>query len=98
MTDNGTQMFIAAGANGYIYNNTDITLTCNTTNTSTTVTTAFTGAIWVGQPVSGSGIPASTTVASITNDTTFELSQAATATASGVTLAFTPFLEQITDL
>jgi hypothetical protein len=97
MVDNGTQMFIAADANGYIYNNTDITLTCNTTNTSTTVTTAFTGAIWVGQPVSGSGIPASTTVASITNDTTFVLSQAATATASGVTLAFTPFLEQITD-
>jgi hypothetical protein len=97
MVDNGTQMFIAADANGYIYNNTDITLTCNTTNTSTTVTTAFTGAIWVGQPVSGSGIPAGTTVASITNDTTFELSQAATATASGVTLAFTPFLEQITD-
>ena len=97
MVDNGIQMFIAAGANGYIYNNTDITLSCNTTNTSTTVTTAFTGNIWVGQPVSGAGIPASTTVASITNDTTFVLSQAATATASGVTLTFSPFLAQITD-
>jgi hypothetical protein len=97
MTDNGTQMFIAAGQYGYIYNNSDFTLACNTTNTSTTVVTSFTGAIWVGQPVSGSGIPAGTTVASITNDTTFELSQAATATATGVTLTFSPFLAQITD-
>ena len=97
MTDNGVQMFIAAGANGYIYNNTDVTLACDTTNTSTTVTTAFTGVIWVGQPVTGSGIPAGTTVASITNDTTFVLSQAATATASGVNLTFSPFLARITD-
>jgi len=97
MVDNGIQMFIAAGANGYIYNNTDVTLTCDTTNSSTTVETTFTGAIWVGQPVSGPGIPAGTTVASITDTDTFELSQAATATATGVTLAFTPFLAQITD-
>jgi len=97
MVDNGIQMFIAAGANGYIYNNTDVTLTCDTTNASTTVETTFTGAIWVGQPVSGPGIPAGTTVASITDVDTFELSQAATATATGVTLAFTPFLAQITD-
>jgi len=98
MVDNGIQMFIAANANGYIYNNTDITLTCNTTNTSTTVTTAFTGAIWVGQPVSGAGIPAGATVATIDpNGTTFTISAAATATATGVILAFTPFLAQITD-
>ena len=70
MTDNGTQMFIAAVQYGYIYNNTDITLVCSTTNTSTTVTTTFTGAIWVGQPVSGTGIPTGATVASITNATT----------------------------
>lgn len=97
MTDNGTQMFIAAVQYGYIYNNTDITLVCSTTNTSTTVTTTFTGAIWVGQPVSGTGIPTGATVASITNATTFELSAAATATNAAVTLAFTPFLTQITD-
>lgn len=97
MTDNGIQMFIADQQYGYIYNNTDITLTCDTTNASTTVETTFTGAIWVGQPVSGPGIPTATTVASITDTDTFELSQAATATATGVTLAFTPFLTQITD-
>ena len=97
MVDNGTQMFIADQQYGYIYNNTDITLTCSTTNTSTTVTTTSTGSIWVGQPVSGTGIPTSATVASITNATTFELSIAATATNASVTLAFTPFLTQITD-
>ena len=97
MVDNGVQMFIADQQYGYIYNNTDITLVCSTTNTSTTVTTTNTGSIWVGQPVSGTGIPTSATVASITNDTTFELSIAATATNASVTLAFTPFLTQITD-
>ena len=96
MVDNGIQMFIAAGANGYIYNNTDITLTCNTTNGSTTVVTAYTGALWVGQPVSGSGIQSGTVIASITDATHFEMSKTATATATGVTLAFTPFLTQIT--
>ena len=97
MVDNGIQMFIADQQYGYIYNNTDVTLTCSTTNTSTTVTTTNTGLIWVGQPVSGTGIPTSATVASITNATTFELSVAATATNASVTLAFTPFLTQITD-
>lgn len=97
MVDNGIQMFIAAGANGYIYNNTDITLVCDTTNGDATVTTTSTGSIWVGQPVSGAGIPTGAVVDSITDATTFELSANATATATGVTLAFTPFLEQITD-
>jgi hypothetical protein len=97
MVDNGTQLFIAAGANGYIYNDTDIELQCNTTNGDATVTTADTSSIWVGQPVSGPGIPIGATVLSITNSTTFELSANATATATGVTLAFTPFFSQITD-
>lgn len=97
MVDNGVQMFIADGQYGYIYNNSDFTLVCGTTNTSTTVTTSDTGSIWVGQPVSGTGIPASTTVASITDATHFELSAAATATNASVTLTFSPFLTQITD-
>ena len=97
MVDNGTQLFIAAGANGYIYNNSDFTLECNTTNGDATVTTTSTADIWVGQPVTGAGIPSSTTVASITNSTTFELSANATATATGVTLTFSPFFSQITD-
>jgi hypothetical protein len=96
MVDNGTQLFIAAGANGYIYNNTNVTLSCNTTNGSPTVTTADTSLIWVGLPVTGSGIPASTTVSSITDGTTFVLSANATATAT-VDLTFLPLFSDITD-
>jgi hypothetical protein len=99
MVDNGTQLFIAAGATGYIYNDSDFTLECDTTNASTTITTADTSLIWVGQPVSGPGIPVGATVATIsTNGTTFTISANATATAIGVTLTFSPFFSQITDL
>jgi hypothetical protein len=97
MVDNGIQLFIAAGANGYIYNNSDFTLAGDTTNGSANVTVADTSSIWVGQPVSGIGIPASTTVSSITNSTTFVLSANATATGTGVTLTFSPFFSDITD-
>jgi hypothetical protein len=98
MVDNGTQLFIAAGATGYIYNNSDFTLQCNTTNASTTVTTTDNSLIWVGQPVSGPNIPVGATVVSInTNGTTFVISANATATATGVTLTFSPFFTQITD-
>lgn len=96
MTDNGTQMFIAADQYGYIYNSSNFTLSCNTTNTSTTVTTADTSAIYVNQPVSGTGIPSGATVASITNGTTFVISAAATATNTGVTLTFSDFLTTLT--
>jgi hypothetical protein len=60
-----------------------------TTSASTTVTSAtaaFTSAD-VGRGISGAGIPAGTTIASVTNGTTVVLSAAATATAAGVTLA-----------
>jgi hypothetical protein len=96
MVDNGTQLFIAAGANGYIYNDTDVTLSCDTINGDATVTTADTSLIWVGLPVTGAGIPSSTTVLSITDGTTFELSANATATAT-VDLTFSPLFSIITD-
>jgi hypothetical protein len=62
--------------------------TCDTTNTDATVTMDSTAEIRAGMAVSGSGIPASTTVASVTNATTFELSAAATVTATNATLTF----------
>lgn len=62
-----------------------------TTSASTTVTlTAPNANIAVGQIVYGSGIPASTFVAGISG-TTLTLSQAATLSASGVTLGFGQF-------
>ena len=97
MVDNGTQLFIAAGANGYIYNNTSLTLTCDTTNGSPNITTADTSQLWVGLPVSGAGIPSGATISSITNATTFVISANATATATGVTLTISPLFSDITD-
>ena len=62
--------------------------TCDT-NSNTTVTMDSTALIGAGFGVSVPNIPAGTTVSSVTNSTTFVLSQAATATASNVTLTFT---------
>ena len=63
--------------------------TCDTTDTDATITMDSTADLLVGTGVSGTGIPADATVASITNSTTFELSANATATNSNQTLTFT---------
>ena len=65
--------------------------TCDTTNTSLTVTMDSTALVGVGFGVSGPGIPVGTTVATVNNGTTLTLAsgKAATATASNVTLTFT---------
>lgn len=58
------------------------------TNTDTSLTSATAAFVQddVGKPISGTGIPAATTIASVTNATTVVLSAATTATASGVTI------------
>jgi arylsulfatase A-like enzyme/phosphodiesterase/alkaline phosphatase D-like protein len=76
-------------------NRTAISLTSvATTSGSTTVTCASTAALWPGMLITGPNIAGSingtqtgnSTVASITNATTFVLSQAATGTGTGLTL------------
>lgn len=62
----------------------------NSTTTLTSATAAFVAAD-VGAKVTGTGIPAGTYIASVTNGTTVIMSQAATATASGVTVAITAY-------
>jgi len=62
--------------------------TCDTTNTSTSVTHDANAQIIAGLSVSGTGVPASTYIASITNSTTFVLSKAATASNSNQTFTF----------
>lgn len=59
-----------------------LVLGVTTVNTSITATTTSTTSMRVGMPVSGTGIPASTTVASIVDATTFTMSAAATASGS----------------
>ncbi len=62
------------------------TFSASTTSGSTTVTVASTANLAVGAPISGAGIPAGATIASITDANNFVISAAATATGSGVTL------------
>ncbi len=63
-----------------------ITLTGAATNSTATVTCASTAGLASGMQISGSGIPTYTAIVSVTNSTTFVISSAATATASGLTL------------
>lgn len=66
------------------------TLTASTTNASNVLTgIGSTRGLFVGMPVSGTGIPASTTITSITGATTATMSANATATGSAVALVVT---------
>ena len=60
--------------------------TVDTTSGDATVTMDDTSVLVVGAPISGTGIPASTTVLSLTNSTTFEMSANATATNTNITM------------
>ena len=73
-----------------ITNNTTAVVTAgNTTNDSTAVTgISSTASLSVGMAVSGTGIPAGTTVAGITSSTAVTLSASATATGSAVSLTY----------
>ena len=64
-------------------------VTCSITNTSTTVTTADTTLFTKYSDVTGIGIAANTTIASIDSSTQFTLSIAATATNASAALSFT---------
>jgi hypothetical protein len=65
-----------------------VTQAFNVSKSSTTVDTGDTTNVRVGMVVTGDGIDTNTTVASITNSTTFELSQNATGNHTGTTLSF----------
>lgn len=60
-------------------------VTTNGSKTVTSATGAFTAAD-VGKPISGTGIPAATTIASINSSTSVQTSANSTATATGVTV------------
>jgi hypothetical protein len=77
-----TSLMTAANFNAYAANSVG---TGATTSGSTTVTVASTAGMYPGQEISGTGIPANTYVRSVTDGTTAVLTQAATATGSGLT-------------
>jgi autotransporter-associated beta strand protein len=70
--------FVAGAAQTWTTSD-SVTLTNGTTIAGTTVTVTDTTGLRPGMTITGSGIPAGATIASITNGTTFELSAAATA-------------------
>lgn len=66
------------------------TPTGNTTNTSVNITSVSSlSGLQPGMPVSGTGIPANAVLARFTSSTALDISIAATATNTGVTLTFT---------
>lgn len=81
--DSGAAAVLADGSDTGNGNFTDNTV--DTTSGSTTATMTDTSSLVAGCTISGTGIPASATVASITNATTFELSAPATATGTNIT-------------
>jgi hypothetical protein len=70
---------------------TAVTFTGNTTSASNIVANCqiLTGKFKIGQTVTGTGIPGSTTIADIINDTTIQLSATASATNTAVSLSGT---------
>jgi autotransporter-associated beta strand protein len=75
----GTGSLTKNGTGKLTLSPTATTLSSTTTASSTSVTLASTAGLSAGMAVSGTGIAAGTTIASITNGTTLVLSQAATA-------------------
>lgn len=61
---------------------------CDTTDTDETLTVSDSSDMRVGMRIIGTGIPADTYIASITNGTTIEMTQAATVTDTGVSIEF----------
>ncbi len=91
LTYNGTSAF-GGRAN--------LVLAVNTTSASTTVTTvaADTVNLVVGDTITGTGIPAGTTISSITDSSTFVISAAATATSGAGGISATCFLTTSTTI
>ena len=63
--------------------------TCDTTSGDATATMDSTSAIAAEMNISGTGIPVNTRVLSVTNSTTFEMTNNATASNTNTTLTFT---------
>lgn len=78
--------FIRGWDNGRGIDNDGFVLQATTTSGSANVTNADTTGLIAGMSITGAGIPVGTTIASITNSTTFVLSANATATANFVSL------------
>ncbi|GGA80696.1 hypothetical protein GCM10011507_34890 [Edaphobacter acidisoli] len=85
-------MLVSIGPDAPDYTGNPISITGSTTTSSASVTAvSSTVGLYAGQPISGTGIPTGTTIASIGSGT-LTLSQDATATGSAVALSVVPFV------
>jgi len=82
LSGSGQDVIIEDDGNGRTITTAGKVIECTTTSGDATVTTTDTSDLRAGKGVTGSGIPASTTILTVTNATTFELSQNATASAT----------------
>ena len=87
LSGSGQDIIIEDDGNGRTITTAGKVISCTTTNSDATVTTADTSDFRAGTGVTGTGIPSGATIASVTNATTFELSAAATASGT-VNLTF----------
>ena len=87
LSGSGQDIIIEDDGNGRTITTAGKVISCTTTNTDATVTTADTSDFRAGTGVTGTGIPSGATIASVTKATTFELSAAATASGT-VNLTF----------
>ncbi len=87
LSGSGQDVIIEDDGNGRTITTEGKVIECTTASGDATVTTANTADLRAGTGVTGTGIPASTTILSVTNATTFELSQNATASGT-VNLTF----------
>lgn len=86
LTDQLTALMTAANFNAFV--GTSLAAGA-TTSGSPTVTVTSTAAAFVGQRITGTGIPANTIIAAVVNGTTLTLSKNATATNTGLTFTIT---------
>lgn len=85
LSGNGVTSFDGSAVQG-VYMHSSASITGDTHSSTLVNGISSTASLVVGQKVSGSGISAGTTIAAIPSSTSITLSQAASATASGVTL------------
>jgi hypothetical protein len=88
MVSGTSELIISDGTTTTTYTFTSSTISCDTTDTSTTVVVPDSSILTPGASLSGSGIPSNAYIVRIIDATSIEISAAATATASSVSLIF----------
>lgn len=82
-----TALYFSDGSDALLHKYSIISTTGTTNSTNSITAIPSTAGMWVGQAISGAGIPAGATIISIVSSTSITISVAATASATGVALS-----------